>query len=280
MNDKVKTLKVFFLVVPSIFFMNNAFSQTIGESEDVVPEKYQEFSECIQGLFNEADFIKEQKGEIAEIDFLKETKTNCEKVSPISRRIALKYLEWGDTTYDDKGEKIKKDKKKVFQEGLDWARIALREDSLDHLNYEIASMSFAAIISASGLRGKVNLADSVRIYAEECIRINPKNDRAHHILGRWHYEVSKLGWLTRMLSRVIFGGTPKGSFDLAINYFNQAIELDNIAVHRYWLGMAYLESGQKEKALDEFRNLQELPLVQHNDQYFKDQAKKILSKNE
>lgn len=278
MIDKVKTLKVLLLIIPGIFFSVNVLAQNEGENSEDVSGKYLEFTECLRDVFNKADVTKKEQGELAEIDFLKSNRSNCERVSPISRRIALKYLEWGDTTYDAEGAKKKKDKKKIFQEGLDWARIALKEDTLDHLNYEIASMSFAAIVSASGLRGKVDLADSVRIYAEECIRINPKNDRAYHILGRWHFEVSKLGWFTRMLSRVIFGGTPKGSFDLAINYFDKAIALDNIVVHRYWLGMAYLESGEKEKALDEFRNLQDLPLVQHNDQYFKDEAKKILSK--
>lgn len=277
MFNKINRVKVLFLVLSSFFLRVEAFAQN--ENTEEAPEKYQQYSECLQDVFNEADAVKEEQGDGSEIDFLKSKRNSCERVSPISRRIAVKYLEWGDTSYDADGKKDKKDKKKVFEEGLSWARVALQEDSLDHLNYEVASMSFAAIVSASGLKGKVNLADSVRIYAEECIRINSQNDRAHHILGRWHYEVSKLGWFTRMLSKVIFRGTPKGSFDLAINYFTKAIELEDVAVHRYWLGMVYLENGQKEKALDEFRTLQELPLVHHNDQYFKDEAQKMLSKH-
>ena len=253
-----------------------ADSVTVSSEEEDV--RYAHFSECLQGVFIEADTLASQQGEAAEIDWLKKNRFSCESSSPITRRVALKYLEWGDTIYDDKGATEDIDKKELFEQGLDWSRTALREDTLDHLNYETMSMSFAAIISVSGLRGKAHMADSVRIYAEECIYLEPKNDRAYHILGRWHYEVSKLGWFTKVLAKVFFGESPEGSFERATNYFNKALELDNIVVHRYWLGMTYLEEGQKDKALEQFRILQDLPLVQHNDEYFKKEAQKLLEK--
>lgn len=240
--------------------------------------RYAHFSECLQFVFNEADTIKNGIGEQAEINWLKDSRTRCEESGPVTRRVAVSYLEWGDTVYDDKGAKEDLDKKELFREGLIWSKIALKEDSLDHLNYETMSMAFAAVISVSGLRGKAHMADSVRFYAEEAIRLNPENDRAHHILGRWHYEVSKLGWFTRMLAKVVFGESPEGSFERSISYFKKALETDDIVVHRYWLGMVYLEEGDKEEALNQFKILQDIPLVQHNDQYFKDEAKKLIKK--
>ena len=259
-------------------FFSNVLAQ---DSTNVYEEPilYYEYSECVRNLLTAGDSIKAVSSEEAEINWLKENKFNCEEISPISRRISLRYLEWGDTVYDEKGVKEEFDKKELFEEGLEWGRKAVAEDTLNHLNYENLSMGFAAVVSVSGLRGKANMADSVRIFAEEAIRLHPTNDRAYHILGRWHYEVSKLSWFTRMLSRVIFGDSPKGSFERAINYFEKAIELENIAVHRYWLGMAYLESGKKEEALEQFTILQTLPIVQHNDQYFKDEAQKLIDKH-
>lgn len=264
-----------------IFLQVFSFSLLAQDSTDVYEEPilYHEYSECVRNLLTAGDSIKIASTESAEITWLKENKFNCEEISPISRRISLRYLEWGDTVYDDKGAKEDVDKKELFKKGLLWARKAVEEDTLNHLNYENLSMGFAAVISVSGLKGKANMADSVRIFAEKAIGLNPRNDRAYHILGRWHYEVSKLSWFTRLLSRVIFGESPRGSFERAINYFEQAIELDNIAVHRYWLGMAYLESGNKEEALEQFTILQALPSVQHNDQYFKDEAKKLIEKH-
>lgn len=254
-------------------------SDTLTTDVEVI-ERYGHFSECLQHVFTEADTIKTQKGEQSEINWLKENRTSCDESSPITRRVAVSYLEWGDTVYDDKGVKKKKDKKNLFREALSWSRRSVREDSLDHLNYETLSMAFAAVISVSSLRAKARMADSVRVYAEEAIRLNPKNDRAHHILGRWHYEVSKLGWLTRTLAKVLFRSSADGSIELAIDYFKKALETDNIVVHRYWLGMVYLEEGDKKKALEQFRILQDIPIIQHNDQYFKNEAKKLIKKHE
>ncbi len=266
-------LIVFFSINPPVLAqLTNSQS-----AEELVP--YSWFPECIQTLFIESDRIFEEKGAVAEIENLKQKRFDCEETSPVTRRIALKYLEFGDTTYDDKGAKEDHDKKELFKEGLIWSKKAINEDTLDHLNYETASMGFAAVISVSGLRGKVNMADSVRIYAEEAIRLDPKNHRAYHILGRWHYEVSKLGWFLKMLAKVLFKNSTDGSYEQAVYYFKMAVETKNTIVNRYWLGMVYLEEGDKEEALNQFKILQDIPLVQHNDQYFKDEAKKLIKKH-
>lgn len=249
------------------------------DSLQVEPVRYTEFSECLQNLFVASDILFQKEGAEQEIIVLKENRFSCEISSPITRRVAVKYLEWGDNIYNEKEKKRDINKKELFREGLGWAKLALREDTLDYLNFEVLSMSYAALISVSGLRTKARLADSVRVYAEESIRLNPKNDRAYHILGRWHYEVSKLGWFTKFLAKVIFRESQDGSFEKATEYFFKAIELDNIAVHRYWLGLAYLEKGEKEEALKQFEILQDLPNVQHNDEYFKQKAKELIEKH-
>ena len=274
---KVKILSILITCVG--LFNAELVSAQIDSISSSVSDKYAHFSNCITDVFMQADHLKLEEGEKPEIKWLEQNRLECEISSPITRRIATRYLEWGDTIYDGKGTKDELDKKEKFKIALQWARKALQEDSTDHLNYETMAMGFAAVISVSGLKGKAHLADSVRIYAEECILINPKNDRAYHILGRWHYEVSKLGWFTRLLSKVIFRENPKGSFEKATDYFVKAIALDNIVVHRYWLGMAYLEKGDKQEALEQFKIIEDLEIVQHNDQYFKDRAKKLIEKH-
>lgn len=279
MRRKVKILRLFSICIILAIGSTVVFGQE--EVDTLATEDlplYWEYSECLQDLFREADTTKATLGEEAEINLLIERKAICEQQSPVSRRIALRHLEWGDTTYDDIGSETKS-KKELFKEGLSWAKLAIRQDSTDHLNYEIASTAYAAVITVSRLRTKARLADSVRVYAEHAIRLHPQNDRAYHILGRWHYEVSKLGWLTKFLSRVVFREPQDGSFEKAEEYFNKAIELDNISSHRYWLGLAYLEQGKKEEALEQFRIIQTLPNVLHNDDYIKEEAKKLIEKH-
>ena len=244
------------------------------------PPRYHEFPSCVRELFNAADTSFADFGPQAEIDLLKAGRERCELISPISRRISLKYLEWGDSEYDGEGASEEKDKKELFAEGLQWAQQALREDTTDHLNFENLSMAYAATITVSGLRRKAQLADSVRFFAEEAVRLNPENDRAYQILGRWHYEVSKLSRFLKFLSKVLFREPQDGSFEKAEEYFKKAIAIDDIAGHRYWLAMSYLETGKKEQAIEQFKIILDLPVVYHNDAYFKEEAAKLLEKYE
>ncbi len=260
-----------------ITYASNLFAQI--NQADAIDDKYSNFEPCVGEVLYKSDQIKTDQGQINEIEFLKTHLHDCGESSTITRRLALRLLELGDTNYDDVGVEIEQDKREIFEEALVLSRIALKQDTSEHLNYEQMSMAYAAMLTVSTLRGKVQLADSVRIYAEKAVLINPKNDRAYHILGRWHFEVSQLSWFLRKLSKLIFRTSPEGSFELAIEYFNKALELDNIPVHRYWLGMAYLRSGNKEEALVQLRQVLELENVQHNDDYFKREAQRLIEKH-
>ena len=53
-------------------------------------------------------------------------------------------------------------------------------------------------------KSMLNVAD----ICGKAIQINPDNHRAYHILGRWHYEVSKLSWVIKKLSKLVFRHSP------------------------------------------------------------------------
>lgn len=275
-----KVHRFFVAILVLLSFNNHLFAQSESNQDVENSDKYEQFEPCIAEVLRSSDQVKEELGQVEEVTFLRENVNQCGASSTITRRLALRLLELGDTNYDDKGVELEQDKREIFDEALEWSRVALSQDTSEHLNYEQMSMAFAALISVSRLKGKAVLADSVRIYAEQAVRINPNNDRAYHILGRWHFEVSQLSWFLRKLSKLVFRTSPEGSFKLAINYFNKALELDNIPVHRYWLGMAYLESGNTEEALIHFKQVLQLENVQHNDDYFKREAQRLIDKHE
>lgn len=266
------------LMVPKGYYLN---AQEVSKPDSIKIEKrYAHFSECLQSVFLKADEIAAEKGKEQEINWLKSQNYSCERSGPVTRTIAVRYLEWGDDMYGIDGNEGDVDKKELFLEGLQWAKDALRQDTTDYLNYEVMSMAYAATITVSGLRRKAELADSVRIYAEDCVAIQPTDDRAYHILGRWHYEISKLGRLVKFLSKVIFREPQDGSFEKAVEYFNKALALDDIPTHRYWLGLAYLETGEKDEALRQFKTLLNLDEQMHNDAYFKEKAREMIDKYE
>lgn len=200
----------------------------------------------------------------------------CDETILIWNQRAINAIEKADNSYNF-GEKItKKERFRIFEQGLEFARKAYSIDSTNKYALEYLSLAFAGMISQGNLSQQAHLADSVRIYAEKMLFYDPTNDRAYHILGRWHYEVANLSWLIRFFSKVIFGVVPDGDYNKSIYYFQNAVKLDDYAVHNYWLAQAYLKSGDKTKAVEIFTHILGLPKVQHNDDYFKDKAREIL----
>jgi tetratricopeptide (TPR) repeat protein len=236
-------------------------------------------SECLVRYKNQAEYFKTKAQFLDEIDVLIEASTACEDGDKILTDITLKYLELGDNTYNEKERGNKKFRKQYFETGVEWAEKAIEANEDNHLAYEMKSTAFAALVSVSGLKDQAYLADSVRIYAEKALELNPENDRAIHILGRWHYEVAQISGFTKMMGRIFLGHAPEGSMETAIEYFQKAASIDDYPIHRYWLGMGYLKNGEKEKALKEFRYLQNLPDEFKNDEHFKKEARKELKKH-
>jgi tetratricopeptide (TPR) repeat protein len=73
-----------------------------------------------------------------------------------------------------------------------------------------------------GNREKIEVSREIRKHAESALKLNPRCDYAHHMLGRWHQELADVGGATRALARVIYGGLPKASFDDAVKHFERA----------------------------------------------------------
>jgi tetratricopeptide (TPR) repeat protein len=73
-----------------------------------------------------------------------------------------------------------------------------------------------------GNREKIEVSREIRKHADTALKLNPRCDYAHHMLGRWHQELADVGGATRALARVIYGGLPKASFDDAVHHFERA----------------------------------------------------------
>ena len=277
---KTQFLKLFLLLFFLLPIAKANGQNTESLEQQQTPILYEGYSECLRQMFLASDSLKIADGRLAEITFLRNSRSQCDGSSAIIRRIAMKYIEWGDISYNEHGVDDEVSRKELFDSALQWAKKAAKEDPSDHFNYEVLSMSYAAYLSVRGLRVKAVYADSVRINAENCIRLNPKNNRAYHILGRWHYEVAKLSKLVKFMSRLAFGTVPTGSYQKSVEYFQKAVNTHDSIVNRFWLAKALVEVGEKKRALENFKKIEGMKNVQENDPFFKQNARDIIDELE
>ena len=74
-------------------------------------------------------------------------------------------------------------------------------------------------------RQRVALCNRIRKEAETALRLDPSDDAAHHVLGRWHMEVAGLNPVVRLVVRHVYGGDIQASTAQALRHFTQAREL-------------------------------------------------------
>ena len=78
-------------------------------------------------------------------------------------------------------------------------------DAAAALPHIAACTSMGRLALLSDNKTKVKLAHDAREEAVTALALEPSNDLAHHLMGRWHYEMANLNVVVRTLVRVMDG---------------------------------------------------------------------------
>jgi tetratricopeptide (TPR) repeat protein len=174
----------------------------------------------------------------------------------------------------------KSERKRHYEDAVATARhaVALAPDSAD--GYVFLSIALGRLALESGGRDKLKLAHEIRENAEKALALDPQNDLAWHVLGRWHYQLVSLSWIERNLAKLLLGGLPKdASIDRAIECFENAVRIrPEVVAHRVELGKCYLKNGDKTKAREAFRQALSLPVNDSDDPQYQAEARQLLDK--
>lgn len=191
----------------------------------------------------------------------------------ILRRIARQY---SDLTLELPD---RESRKQAIERALDYSRRAV---SLDPANAEgVLSLAVChgKLALYSDTRDKVALSRLVRTDAERALALDPTYAWAHHLLGRWHYEVHKLGSVARWVVRLIYGGLPDASTADAVRHLERAVELEPDQLqHHLELGFAYLAHGDPARARASFAAGLALPSRAKHDEPAKQRARDALAR--
>ena len=143
----------------------------------------------------------------------------------------------------------KADQLKSARTALDYAERAVKLAPAEcdpHLSCAICLGKLTPLV---GNREGIEASHKIKAEAETAAKLNPKNDFAWHLLGRWHQELAQIGGMTRALALIVYGGLPSASYDEAVKYFQKAIVLNpNRLIHYVELGRTYALMGRKTEA--------------------------------
>jgi len=130
-----------------------------------------------------------------------------------------------------------------------------------------------------GFKDRVRMAGEIRDLALRALAADSTLDGAHHLLGRWNYEVMKLSGFERFIARTILGGggLGKASWKEARLHLERAVALDSTRIyHRLDLARIYLARKDVPAARSQLRRIGELPIRVAADTALRREATELL----
>jgi tetratricopeptide (TPR) repeat protein len=164
-----------------------------------------------------------------------------------------------------------------FKAGYRYAQMAYRLDSTNSEAGVMMAFSLGRLTLIQTNKERVGSAVAIKRYAQRAIRYDPANYKAYHILGRWHYEVSKLNFVERTFARWFFGALPEASLSEAIRNYEKSMSLrPDLMLNYLELAKALHRDGQDGRAVALLRRLDGLRDEMYDDRTVRKEGKQLL----
>ncbi len=126
---------------------------------------------------------------------------------------------------------------------------------------------------------QVSASPRIKESVDKALAIDPRNDNAWHILGRWNRVLAEISGAKRFLAGLIYGELPKGSYEEAERAMKKAIAINpNRLMHYIELGRIYAQMGRKDEAREMINKGLGMPDAEKDDPETKERARETLAK--
>ncbi|MEO8353079.1 MAG: tetratricopeptide repeat protein [Chthoniobacteraceae bacterium] len=143
----------------------------------------------------------------------------------------------------------KKEKLRLGGLSLDYARRAAALAPNDAEAQLSPAISYGKMLPFMGSKDQFNASPRIREAVARTLDLDPANDTAWHILGRWNRVLADVGAVKRALAGAIYGELPKTTNGDAERCLKKAIALNpNRLIHYIELGRVYIQMGRTKEA--------------------------------
>ena len=141
------------------------------------------------------------------------------------------------------------------------------------------AISYGKMLPFEGKSEQVAASPLIKAAADRAIRLDPSNDTAWHVLGRWHQSLANISGTRRAIGEVLYGKLPVGTNADACSCFNKAIALNPGRLRHYIeLGRTYAQMGNDRDAKKYLQKGMKMPNREKDDYELKERGKETLAK--
>ena len=141
------------------------------------------------------------------------------------------------------------------------------------------AISLGKLLPLQGNKEQFANSPRIKAAAEKVIALDPGNDLAWQIVGRWYLNLADVGTVKRALAQVAYGKLPAAKYEDAERCFLKAIELNpNRLMHYIELGRTYAQMDRDADARKFITKGLSLPETERDDPETKERGRQILKK--
>jgi tetratricopeptide (TPR) repeat protein len=193
-------------------------------------------------------------------DFLEAEKVEPNNVA-VLLRIAEQYSDLIDVTRGSP------EAEKNARASLRYSQRAVEIDPNNAHAHLSLSISYGKLTDFTDNKTKIEYSKLIRDEALKAIELNPNEDFAYHVLGRWHFGIANINPVLKLLTKMVYGSLPKASNQEAVQYLRKATEIaPQRIMHHYELARIYVALGQRDLARREWRKILDLPALDKQDE--------------
>lgn len=171
------------------------------------------------------------------------------------------------------------EKLKIGAIALDYGKRAAKLGPKDSDAQISPAITYGRMLPYQGNKEQVAATSLIKAAADRAIALNPRNDVAWHVLGRWHQVLANMGALKHMLGGLIYGKLPSTTNEAAIVCFERAIAINpNRLRHYIELGRTFAQMGKSAEARKYIEKGLSMSNIEKDDAELKQRGREDLAK--
>ena len=141
------------------------------------------------------------------------------------------------------------------------------------------AIAYGRMTDFTNNRVKIEYSKLIRDETLISIALDPGDEYAWHVMGRWHAGIAGLNPVLKFLTRIVYGGLPDANYGEAARYLKKATEIaPHRILHHQELAKVYVALGRYDLAEKEWHAVLKLPVVDDTDEKARSEAKQGLKK--
>jgi tetratricopeptide (TPR) repeat protein len=141
------------------------------------------------------------------------------------------------------------EKRQLGNTAVDYAERAVALAPNDPETQLALAISYGKMLPMEGTKQQIAISPLIKIAADKAIALDPSNDLAWHVLGRWYLALADISIVKRAWARVVYDKLPPATHEDAVRCFEKAMALNpNRLMHYIELGRTYAQMGRDADA--------------------------------